>query len=226
MKKIILFTLMLILTGCVNNQTDNNNNIQQNIENEVVEETNNMEKTNNEEITKSFINQPIEGYKDLVSKFNKAIIKTNFGDIEVKFYTKESPITVNNFFNLAEMGFYNNTKFHRVIQDFMVQGGDPNSKDDNWENDGMGGPNYKFNDEFNEKKLVKGSFAMANSGQNTNGSQFFIVTKEATPWLDGMHTNFGYVTNGIEIIEKIDGVKTNENDHPLDDIIIENIELK
>ncbi|MFH1583077.1 MAG: peptidylprolyl isomerase, partial [Candidatus Falkowbacteria bacterium] len=125
-------------------------------------------------------------------------MKTNFGDITVKFYAQESPITVNSFMNLAKAGFYNGTKFHRVIKDFMIQGGDPNSKDDDWSNDGQGGPGYQFQDEINQHKLVKGSLAMANSGANTNGSQFFMVTAEATSWLDGKHTNFGYVVSGLD----------------------------
>jgi cyclophilin family peptidyl-prolyl cis-trans isomerase len=163
--------------------------------------------------------------EDLASKFSHAIIKTNFGDIKVEFFAKESPLTVNNFLNLAKKGFYNETKFHRVIPNFMIQGGDPNSKDNDWSNDGMGGPGYKFQDEFNEHKLVKGSLAMANSGPNTNGSQFFIVTAESTPWLDGKHTNFGQVVEGMDVVAKIEKVKVNENDHPTEDVIVKSIEL-
>jgi len=175
-----------------------------------------------EETTVSSSQKQLE---DLAAQFNSAIIKTNFGDITVKFYTKESPVTVNNFLNLAKSGFYNGTKFHRVIKDFMIQGGDPNSKDDDWSNDGRGGPGYQFQDEFNQHKLVKGSLAMANSGPDTNGSQFFIVTAAATSWLDGKHTNFGYVTAGMDVVEKIEKVAVNENDHPTEDVIINSIEL-
>ncbi|MDO8668315.1 MAG: peptidylprolyl isomerase [bacterium] len=163
--------------------------------------------------------------ENLAEQFDSAVIKTNLGDMTVKFYAQESPITVNNFMNLAKAGFYNGTKFHRVIKDFMIQGGDPNSKDNDWSNDGQGGPGYQFQDEFNQHKLVKGSLAMANSGPNTNGSQFFIVTAEATSWLDGKHTNFGEVTGGLDIVEKIGKVKVNENDHPTEDVIINSIEL-
>ena len=163
--------------------------------------------------------------ENLVSQYNKAILKTNFGDIVLVFYNADSPLTVNNFLNLAKKNFYNETKFHRVIPDFMVQGGDPNSKDDDWSNDGSGGPGYKFADEFNSHKLVRGSLAMANSGPNTNGSQFFIVTKESTPWLDGKHTNFGYVVEGMDVVDQIEKVKTNANDHPTEDVIIKEIEL-
>jgi cyclophilin family peptidyl-prolyl cis-trans isomerase len=162
---------------------------------------------------------------DLASQYSHALIKTNLGDIKVELFAKESPLTANNFLNLAKKGFYNGSKFHRVIPNFMIQGGDPNSKDDDWSNDGMGGPGYKFQDEFNEHKLVKGSLAMANSGPNTNGSQFFIVTAESTPWLDGKHTNFGQVVEGMDVVMKIEKVKVNENDHPTEDIVVNNIEL-
>lgn len=163
--------------------------------------------------------------EDLAKTYKSALIKTNMGDIKVSFYADVSPVTVNNFMNLAKKGFYDGTKFHRVIKDFMIQGGDPNSKDDDWSNDGLGGPGYKFQDEINDHKLVKGSLAMANSGPNTNGSQFFIVTKDSTPWLDGKHTNFGYVTEGMDVVMKIEGVEANENDHPLSDVVVEKIEL-
>ena len=162
--------------------------------------------------------------ENLAAEYDSAIIKTNFGDITVKFYAQESPITVNNFLNLAKAGFYNGTKFHRVIKDFMIQGGDPLSKDDDPSNDGTGGPGYQFQDEINQHKLVKGSLAMANSGPNTNGSQFFIVTAAATPWLDGKHTNFGYVIKGMEAVEKIQLVEVNANDHPAQDVIVNSVE--
>jgi cyclophilin family peptidyl-prolyl cis-trans isomerase len=182
---------------------------------------NNMEKNNHEN------NSTIDTKKALpfADKYAAALIKTNLGDIKVDFFNSDAPITVDNFLKLANQGFYNGTKFHRVIRDFMIQGGDPNSKDDDWSNDGIGGPGYKFKDEINNIKLVRGSLAMANSGPDTNGSQFFIVTAEATPWLDGKHTNFGQVVEGMEIIDKIENTKTNENDHPTSDIEIEKIEL-
>jgi cyclophilin family peptidyl-prolyl cis-trans isomerase len=107
----------------------------------------------------------------------------------------------------------------------MVQGGDPNSKDDDWDNDGRGGPGYRFGDEFNSHPLVRGSLAMANSGPNTNGSQFFIVTTEATPWLDGKHTNFGKVVKGLDVVDKLEGLPVNENDHPTSEAAIKGIEL-
>lgn len=166
------------------------------------------------------------GYDDLLAKYASAVIKTNLGDITFELYSEDSPLTVNNFLNLAKKGTYDGTRFHRIIDDFMIQAGDPNSKDvqfkDMW---GTGGPGYKFKDEFNARPLVRGSFAMANSGPNTNGSQFFIVTKDFTPWLDGKHTNFGQVTSGMDTVEKIEAAKTDERDRPLEDILIEGIKL-
>lgn len=155
----------------------------------------------------------------------QAIIKTSMGDVTVNFYT-ESPKTVANFVKLAEEGFYDGTRFHRVIKDFMVQAGDPLSKDtgakDRW---GTGGPGYVFGDEINTHKLVRGSLAMANAGPNTNGSQFFIVTLDQTPWLDGKHTNFGTVISGMEVIDQIEGSQTDSRDRPVQDVIIESIEI-
>ncbi|PIT93460.1 peptidylprolyl isomerase [Candidatus Falkowbacteria bacterium CG10_big_fil_rev_8_21_14_0_10_43_11] len=163
--------------------------------------------------------------ENLLSQYNQANIKTNFGDIKVRFYNADAPLTVNNFLNLSKRKFYDKTKFHRVIKDFMIQGGDPNSKDDNWDDDGTGGSGYKFQDEINSHKLARGSLAMANSGPNTNGSQFFIVTKEATPWLDGKHTNFGEVIEGMNVVDEIEAMETDGNSHPVKDVIIESIGL-
>lgn len=155
-----------------------------------------------------------------------AVLETNFGDIEIKLFEDAAPKTVENFEKLAGEGFYDGVKFHRVIKDFMIQTGDPNSKDDDWSDDGQGGPGYSFEDEINEHKLVRGSVAMANSGPDTNGSQFFIVTTDAAPWLDGKHTVFGEVLNGMDVVDKIEAVGTNENDHPLEDMVIEKVYVK
>jgi len=163
--------------------------------------------------------------EDLTKKYSQAIIKTSLGDITVKFYAAESPMTVNNFLNLAQAGFYNGTKFHRVIKDFMIQGGDPLSKESNASIWGTGGPGYQFKDEFNTHKLVLGSLAMANAGPGTNGSQFFIVTLPETPWLDGKHTNFGEVVSGLDIVKKIEATPTGAGDRPLQDVVINSIEL-
>jgi len=154
------------------------------------------------------------------------VLKTNFGDIVLELFSADAPKTVENFIKLSKSGFYNGTKFHRVIKGFMIQGGDPNSKDDDWSDDGMGGPGYKFEDEINSHKLVRGTLAMANAGANTNGSQFFVITAESTPWLDGKHTAFGKVLSGLDIVDKIESVKVNENDHPMDDVIVNNIEIQ
>jgi cyclophilin family peptidyl-prolyl cis-trans isomerase len=148
----------------------------------------------------------------------QAVIKTSKGDVLVDLFEDIAPVTVNNFVHLASIGFYDGTIFHRVMDDFMIQGGDPTGT-------GTGGPGYAFADEINNKKLVKGSLAMANSGPDTNGSQFFIVTKEATPWLDGLHTNFGQVLSGMEIAEEISKVETGPGDKPVEDITIESVEI-
>ncbi len=157
----------------------------------------------------------------------QAIIKTNLGDITVKLYSDDSPKTVANFVKLASAGFYDGIKFHRIIRDFMIQTGDPLTKDDSMKDRwGTGGPGYKFDDEMNNHPLVEGSLAMANSGPNTNGSQFFIVTTAATPWLDGKHTNFGEVISGLDIVNLIENTKTAELDRPINDIVINSIELQ
>lgn len=168
---------------------------------------------------------PSQINQSLVEQYSGATLVTTLGSIEIAFYP-ESPITVANFLTLAQDGFYNGTLFHRVIKDFMIQGGDPNSKEADKSTHGTGGPDYRFDDEFNDHPIVRGSLAMANAGPGTNGSQFFIVTAESTPWLDGKHTNFGYVTSGMDVVDKIEAVAVDANDHPIEDIKIESIELK
>lgn len=162
---------------------------------------------------------------NLLSQYSQVVLKTNYGDIKIKLYGDLSPVTVNNFLNLAQAGFYEGTKFHRVIKDFMIQGGDPLSKGSDVNIYGTGGPGYQFADEFNNQPLVAGSFAMANAGPNTNGSQFFIVTAAATPWLDGRHTNFGEVVEGMEVVKAIEAATTGVNDRPMNDVLINKIEL-
>jgi peptidyl-prolyl cis-trans isomerase B (cyclophilin B) len=146
----------------------------------------------------------------------KATMQTNHGAIELELFAADAPATVENFTKLARDGFYDGVVFHRVIRDFMVQGGDPTGT-------GSGGPGYKFADEFNSHKIVRGALAMANAGPNTNGSQFFIVTAEACPWLDGKHTVFGEVTSGMDVVDKIEGLPTGPGDRPLDDVRIESV---
>ncbi len=163
---------------------------------------------------------------NFVEQYNQAVISTNMGNITVEFFGDDSPNTVNNFLKLASEGFYDGTSFHRVISDFMIQGGDPQSKDQSQRSvHGTGGPGYAFADEFNNHPIVRGSLAMANSGPNTNGSQFFIVTADATPWLDGKHTNFGMVLDGFGVVTAIESVEKDSRDNPIDPVIIESIEL-
>ena len=147
---------------------------------------------------------------------SSATIETNHGTIQLELFDEEAPETVANFRKLASEGFYDGLVFHRVIGNFMIQGGCPNGT-------GTGGPGYTFDDEFNEHPIVRGTLAMANAGPNTNGSQFFIVTAEATPWLDGKHTAFGRVTDGMDVVDKIEGTPTGHNDRPVDDQRIESI---
>jgi len=157
----------------------------------------------------------------------EVIIRTNHGDIEIKLFGQVAPQTVNNFLTLAQDGFYDGTKFHRIIKDFMIQGGDPLSKDDSQKDRwGTGGPGYTFDDEINEHKVVRGALAMANAGPNTNGSQFFIVTTEKAPWLDGKHTVFGEVTKGMNVVDNIEAVETDTNDQPVKPVVVEEVVLK
>ncbi len=148
----------------------------------------------------------------------KAVLTTTKGVITIDLFEKEAPKTVNNFVALVNDGYYNGIIFHRVIEDFMIQGGDPTGT-------GTGGPGYQFEDEQSGIKLVKGSLAMANSGPATNGSQFFIVTAASTPWLDGKHTNFGVVTDGLDVVEAISKVQKDAGDKPLDPVVITKAEI-
>jgi cyclophilin family peptidyl-prolyl cis-trans isomerase len=147
-----------------------------------------------------------------------ATLHTNHGVIEIELYPDEAPKTVENFTKLAGDGFYDGVIFHRIIPDFMIQGGDPTGT-------GRGGPGYTFEDEFNDHKVERGALAMANAGPNTNGSQFFIVTADACPWLDGEHTVFGRVTDGMDVVNDISGVDTDGADRPRQDVVIERVEL-
>src|SRR6187399_1132021 len=145
-----------------------------------------------------------------------ATLHTNHGAIEVELYPDDAPKTVENFVKLAQDGFYDGLVFHRVIPNFMVQGGDPTGT-------ARGGPGYTFEDEFNQHAVDRGALAMANAGPNTNGSQFFIVTADSCPWLDGKHTVFGRVTSGMDVVDRISSVSTDANDKPLEDVTIERV---
>lgn len=164
--------------------------------------------------------------KDLFNKGEKtmasgdsAVIHTSMGDVEVELYAKDAPKTVENFTKLSSEGFYDGLTFHRVIKEFMIQGGDPSG-------DGTGGPGYQFEDEINSHKIVAGSLAMANSGPNTNGSQFFIVTEKEQPHLDGKHTVFGKVKEGMDVVGLIADAPVDENDKPLTPITMDSVEIK
>ena len=143
---------------------------------------------------------------------------TNHGPIVFEMFDDDAPKTVGNFRKLSGDGFYDGLVFHRVIPDFMIQGGDPRG-------DGTGGPGYTFDDEQNQHGVVRGVLAMANAGPNTNGSQFFIVTTEAAPWLDGKHTVFGRVTSGMDVVDTISGLPRDARDRPREDARIERITL-
>jgi peptidyl-prolyl cis-trans isomerase B (cyclophilin B) len=148
----------------------------------------------------------------------QARLTTNQGTIDVELYPADAPKTVDNFVKLARDGFYDGVIFHRVIPDFMIQGGDPTGT-------GAGGPGYTFEDEFNDHKVDRGALAMANAGPNTNGSQFFIVTTEAAPWLDGKHTVFGRVTGGMDVADSISALPRDARDKPHDDVVIESVSI-
>ena len=147
-----------------------------------------------------------------------ATIHTNHGAIALELFPGDAPKTVDNFTKLAGDGFYDGVSFHRVIPDFMIQGGDPTGT-------GSGGPGYTFEDEPNDQKVVRGALAMANAGPNTNGSQFFIVTADACPWLDGKHTVFGRVASGMDVVDRISELPRDARDKPREDVTIERIEL-
>jgi cyclophilin family peptidyl-prolyl cis-trans isomerase len=147
-----------------------------------------------------------------------ATMTTSEGPITIELFDEDAPKTVQNFKDLAGKGFYDGLIFHRVIKDFMIQGGCP-------EGTGTGGPGYKFKDEFNDHKIVRGALAMANAGPNTNGSQFFLVTTPAASWLDGKHTVFGQITEGLDVVDKIEGKPTDARDRPTEDVRIESLTI-
>ena len=149
---------------------------------------------------------------------SSATMHTNHGPIVLELFDGEAPKTVENFRKLSGDGYYDGLTFHRVIRDFMIQGGCPQGT-------GTGGPGYEFEDEINDNKIVRGALAMANRGPNTNGSQFFVVTTEAAPWLDGKHTVFGRVESGMETVDAIESVETGQGDRPIEPVVIERMEL-
>src|SRR5215218_1593025 len=153
-----------------------------------------------------------------VPRMTTATMHTSEGTIELELFADDAPKTVGNFTKLAGEGFYDGLVFHRVIPDFMIQGGCPQGT-------GTGGPGYTFEDEINDHKVVRGALAMANAGPDTNGSQFFIVTTDAAPWLDGKHTVFGEVADGMNTVDAIEGLETGPGDRPTQQQVIERVEL-
>ena len=147
-----------------------------------------------------------------------ATMQTSHGAIELELFDADAPKTVDNFVKLSREGFYDGLTFHRVIPDFMIQGGCPRG-------DGTGGPGYQFEDESNEHRVVRGALAMANSGPDTNGSQFFIVTAAECPWLDGKHTVFGRVTDGMDVADAISTLPSDAQDRPREEAKIDRVEL-
>jgi peptidyl-prolyl cis-trans isomerase B (cyclophilin B) len=149
---------------------------------------------------------------------SQATMQTNHGTIQIELLPEHAPETVENFEDLARKGFYDGGTFHRVIDDFMIQGGCPRG-------DGTGGPGYTFDDEPNDLSLERGALAMANAGPNTNGSQFFIVTADSCPWLDGKHTVFGRVVEGMDVVDEISRVPKDARDRPHDPVVVEHVEV-
>lgn len=213
----IIVTILLLIFGLKKDAPKNDPmaEVLKNINNQP-QQVSNQAPQGNQNMTKTKMPVPTQVINP--EKAYTALFKTNLGDFKVKLFAKSTPLTVNNFVYLAKNKFYDGLIFHRIIKDFMIQGGDPIGN-------GTGGPGYRFNDEKSDKKIVKGSLAMANSGPNTNGSQFFIVTAKETPWLDGKHTNFGEVVEGLDVVEKIGSVKTGANDKPASDVVINSVEI-
>jgi len=149
---------------------------------------------------------------------SEATLHTNHGAIQLELFPEDAPATVDNFVRLSGDGFYDGLSFHRVIENFMVQGGCPKG-------DGTGGPGYQFDDESNDHRVVRGALAMANAGPNTNGSQFFIVTADECPWLDGKHTVFGRVSSGMDVVDEISRVEHDERDKPVEPVVMERVEI-
>jgi cyclophilin family peptidyl-prolyl cis-trans isomerase len=173
------------------------------------------------------LNEPMLKDASQITPINHAVkvtLKTSKGDIGLELDGIAAPLTVGNFVALAKENFYDGTSFHRVIPDFMIQGGDPLSKDSKQRFvHGTGGPGYRFADETNSRKIVRGAIAMANSGPDTNGSQFFIVVGQAFPHLDGRHTNFGSVISGMDVVDAIANVSVDERDNPLEPVVISDV---
>jgi len=215
----ILVALILIFSGCSGQK-------EKELGNGKVKEKENSGEVNRSSVNMSIADNKLNSSIPMTYKEEQTVVmKTSLGDIKIRLFTPDAPKTVNNFLKLASSDFYNETKFHRVIKGFMIQGGDPLSKGSDKSRYGTGGPGYAFEDEFNNHKLVRGSLAMANSGPDTNGSQFFIVTALETPHLDGVHTNFGEVVEGMDVVAKIESTDVDGRDNPLAEVEIKSIEI-
>ncbi len=234
-----LFLLIVLFSGCASDNRADNSGVSGGllgVDNKAHEDVANATKQENVNLNNSLnqnnnmsSNVPTAPAvnQDLIKKYPFATIKTSLGDIKVKFKSTDAPLAVTNFLQLAQANFYNNTKFHRVIKGFMIQAGDPLSKNDavtsSW---GTGGPGYKFKDELTGKETyAQGTLAMANAGPNTNGSQFFIVTASPSAPLPPSYTVFGEVVSGIDVALKIENVKTTTPDRPIENVVIKSVEL-
>ena len=210
MKKIIFLSLVTLIS-CTNESDTLNESVELN----TIEQEGDV--LSNNKVYDSMPEMNID-----ISKKYTAVIKTSMGDMSVEFFTEEAPMTVNNFINLSRDGYYDNVIFHRVISGFMIQGGDPSGTG----HGEMGKyPGYKFEDELNNQRSYdKGILAMANAGPDTNGSQFFIMHVDYP--LPYQYTIFGFVTDGLDVIDKIASVETGDGDKPVNDVVIESIEIK
>lgn len=230
---IFIFTILIVISAVVffgiNNKSKNNNTALNTVDTDLLPSSPDISYSQNT-IPDTVTNSNTEEKKPIINnkqKIMNATFKTNKGSFTVELLTNDAPKTTANFIKLAESSFYNGVKFHRVIKDFMIQSGDPLTKDDTmmsrW---GTGGPGYQFADEIHaNNKNVAGTIAMANAGPNTNGSQFFINTNDNN-FLDTKHTVFGRVTSGMDVVTKIENTATDQMDRPLDAVIIESITLK
>lgn len=230
---VVIVILVLVIIYCLVNKDNPNSNKKFEVKEEKVLSDKKDEKTvsvknnqpNNNQKNMNEVNKNID--MSLAETCSQVKIKTNQGEIDIKFYNEKAPVTVANFCTLAKKGYYDGIRFHRVIKDFMIQAGDPNSKDlakkSSW---GTGGPGYKFEDELPKAGEYKlGSLAMANAGPNTNGSQFFIVSGEAGVQLPPLYSLFGEIVSGMDVVNKIQNVETGVRDIPVEDVIIESVEV-
>jgi peptidyl-prolyl cis-trans isomerase B (cyclophilin B) len=209
-KFLIPLFVLALLVGCTKTDTPVT---------DPYDQTSSIENPMNNDTTTG--DQPVGFDGQLLSGMHTVVFKTSMGDITLELDADKAPKTVTNMVVLAQMGFYNGLTFHRVIPDFMIQGGDPNGN-------GTGGGSIfgpEFEDEINDMKLERGVIAMANRGPNTNGSQFFIVTAESTPWLDGRHTVFGRVTEGMDVVNAISQIPVDDRDMPVQPVTME-VEVK